>query len=87
MGAINLKEKYGDEALAVFIMPPSIEALRERLIKRGTDSEEKIRNRINKASLELKFSRKFDEIVINEDLDISLRETEKLVTRFLNPNS
>ncbi len=84
MGGVNLKEKYAGDALAVFIMPPSIDALKERLIKRGTDSEEKIAGRINKASLELKFARKFDVVVVNDDLDTALCETEKLVAEFLN---
>lgn len=86
MGAINLKEKYGKDALALFIMPPSIEVLKERLEKRGTDSDEKIRNRVNKASLEIKFAKKFDVIVVNNDLRKSLRETEDIVSRFLNVN-
>jgi len=84
MGAVNLKEKYGKEALAVFIMPPSIDILKERLEKRGTEHEEKIRNRINKASLEIKFARKFDQIVINDDLKTALKDTENLVAGFLN---
>jgi len=83
MGGVNLKEKYGNNALAIFIMPPSIEILKERLEKRGTESEEKIRNRINKANLEIKFARKFDVIVVNEDLSFTLRETEKIVADFL----
>jgi len=84
MGAVNLKEKYGKEALAVFIMPPSIDVLKERLEKRGTEHDEKIRNRINKASLEIKFARKFDQIVINDDLKTALKHTENLVAGFLN---
>lgn len=84
MGAINLKEKYGNEAIAIFVMPPSIEVLRERLEKRGTESPEKIRNRINKAELELKFAKKFDVVVINDDLDKTLKETESLITGFLH---
>lgn len=86
MGAVNLKEKYGNEAIAIFIMPPSIEILKERLTKRGTDSEDKINNRINKASLEIKFARKFDAIVINDELQKALNETVNLVTGFLNSN-
>jgi len=87
MGAVNLKEKYAGEALAIFVMPPSIEALRERLEKRGTEPDEKIRNRINKAELELKFAKKFDVIVINDKLDKALRDTETLVADFLSSNS
>jgi guanylate kinase len=84
MGAVNLKKKYGENALSIFIMPPSIEVLQQRLEQRGTESEDKIRNRINKASLELKFVKKFDAVVINEILATALSETEKIVAGFLN---
>jgi guanylate kinase len=87
MGGVNLKDKFGSNALAIFIMPPSLEVLKERLKKRGTESEEKIQNRINKAKLELKFAPKFDVIVENNILSKTLEETEKLVTGFLNKTS
>ncbi len=87
VGGVNLKQIYGDNALAVFIMPPSIEVLRERLQKRGTETEEKIESRINKASLELKYAKKFDVIVLNDALPEALAETEKLVADFLAQNS
>src|SRR5512133_1490994 len=78
MGGVNLKDKFGSNALAIFIMPPSLEVLKERLEKRGTESEEKIQNRINKAKLEIKFAPKFDVIVENNILSKTLEETEKL---------
>jgi guanylate kinase len=84
MGGVNLKDKYGNDALAIFIMPPSIEVLKQRLENRGTESEEKIQNRINKANLELKFARKFDVMVVNDELSTTLKETEKIVADFLN---
>jgi guanylate kinase len=84
MGGVNLKSKFENDALAIFIMPPSIEELKLRLEKRGTESEIKIRNRINKASLELKFAKKFDVTVLNDNLENALRETEKLISDFLN---
>jgi guanylate kinase len=87
MGGVNLKHKFGEKALAIFVMPPSIEVLKQRLEQRGTESEEKIRNRINKASLELKFSKKFDVTVLNDHLAKSLKEIEKLVAGFLNQSS
>jgi guanylate kinase len=87
MGGINLKEKFGNQALAVFIRPPSIEVLRARLECRGTESAEKIRNRVNKANLELKFARKFDIILLNDKLDKALAEAEKLVADFLKKPS
>jgi guanylate kinase len=86
-GGVNLKEKYGKDALAIFIMPPSIDVLRERLTSRGTESEEKINKRINKASFEIKFSRKFDVTVTNDQLSVALEETGKLVAGFLNKTS
>ncbi|MBN1145037.1 MAG: guanylate kinase [Bacteroidales bacterium] len=84
MGGLNLKSKFTNQALAVFIMPPSVEVLKQRLETRGTEPEDKIRNRINKASLEMKYARKFDVIVINDKLEDALKETEKLVSDFLN---
>ena len=85
MGGINLKEKFGAAALSLFIMPPSIEVLQQRLEVRGTETAEKIRNRINKASLELKFARKFDHIIINDLLEEALAETRQYVAKFLKP--
>lgn len=86
-GGVNLKNRFGKDALAVFVMPPSVETLKQRLEKRGTESEEKIRNRISKAALEMKFSRMFDISVVNDDLNLALREVESLVERFLNTHS
>jgi len=86
-GGINLKEKFGDQALALFIRPPSIEALRARLESRASDTPDKIRNRVNKATLELKFARKFDFILLNDKLETALAEAEKLVAGFLKKTS
>lgn len=87
MGGINLKSKFGEKALAVFIMPPSIEVLQKRLQERGTESAEKLQNRINKAVHELKFVRKFDLTLLNDDLSEALQEAEQLVIQFLqNPS-
>jgi guanylate kinase len=83
MGGINLKSKFNENALAVFIMPPSLEVLKQRLELRGTETEEKIRNRVNKASLEIKFAKKFDVTIVNDDLDTTLKETVAAVTDFL----
>jgi guanylate kinase len=84
VGGLNIKKIFGNEALAVFISPPSIGALKERLEKRATDPPEKIQLRLNKAELEMKRAPEFDVIVINEDLDRALAETEKLVGDFLH---
>jgi guanylate kinase len=83
MGGINLKSKFGENALSIFVMPPSIEVLKHRLEARGTESDEKITNRINKAVLEIKYARKFDVILVNDDLASAFGEAEKLVSGFL----
>jgi guanylate kinase len=82
-GGINIKSQFKDEALAVFIMPPSLEELSTRLESRGTDSEEKIRKRLQKAQYEIKFSNKFDLVIVNEDLDKTLKDAEKVVRDFI----
>jgi guanylate kinase len=85
MGGVNLKKQFGEKALSVFVMPPDIEVLRQRLELRGTESAEKIQNRINKASLELKFARMFDKVVLNDKLEEALTEIRQLVSGFLKP--
>ena len=83
LGALNVKKLYGDHALAIFIKAPSIEVLRERLVKRGTDSPEDIENRINKAEFELKFATQFDHIVVNNILDDAVNQAHQLITEFI----
>ncbi|MCK9255817.1 MAG: guanylate kinase [Bacteroidales bacterium] len=83
-GGINIKNFYGDNALSVFIMPPSIEELEKRLINRSTDKLEVIKTRIEKAKYEMSFAKKFDVILINDDLQKALREAEIIVGKFLN---
>jgi guanylate kinase len=83
VGGVNIKKLYGDEALGVFVMPPSIEVLKERLESRGTDNESDIKTRINKAEYELTFSNLFDEIIINDDLEKAKLETIELVKSFI----
>ena len=83
-GGLRLKRKYEDDALAIFVQPPSLEVLKERLSGRGTDSEAKLQERFIKAEKELKYADKFDVILKNFDLDTACAEAEKLVTDFLN---
>ena len=78
-GGINLKKIFGEEALSIFVMPPSIEELRKRLEGRGTDSEEMIEKRINKASIELQDAPQFDQIIVNDQLPIALAELDQLL--------
>ena len=83
-GGVNLKKIFGDQAMSVFIMPPSIDELRRRLEGRATDSPETITRRINKAEEELGYSKHFDKIVVNDVLEDAIRETECYVSEFLN---
>lgn len=83
-GGISLKKIFGKDALAVFIMPPSVSELKERLIKRGTDTDDKIRMRVEKASSEIALAGEFDRVIVNDDLARACSEIEAAVTGFLN---
>lgn len=82
-GGLHLKRKYEGQALAIFVQPPSLEVLKERLIGRGTDSEEKLRERFAKAEKELNYAPKFDIILKNHDLQTACNEAEELVRNFI----
>lgn len=82
-GGLNLKKIFGSQALTVFIQPPSIEELRRRLVGRGTDSPEKIEQRIAKAGEELTYASQFDTIVVNDDLATAQAEAEQKVRAFI----
>jgi guanylate kinase len=86
-GGCSIKKYYGKKALSLFIQPPSIEDLRKRLVKRGTDSPEDIEKRISKATYELTFADKFDKILVNDDLDVAKAEALDIVSSFLNDNN
>lgn len=83
VGACNIKDYYGKSALAIFIEPPSIEELRRRLEKRGTDDEQTIEDRIAKAEYELTFAPKFDVIIRNEDIDVAQKEAYDVILKFI----
>lgn len=83
IGGLNIKKIYGDQALAIFVQPPSVDALLQRLQSRSTESEEKIATRIAKAEYELSFSPDFDVVLINDQLDVALAEAESMVRKFL----
>ena len=83
-GALNVKRIYGNQALLVFIQPPSIETLRQRLQKRGTDSPEVIEDRVKKAEYELSFAKDFDVIITNDQLEIAVRQAIETVGKFLH---
>jgi guanylate kinase len=82
-GGIALKKKFGNDSIALFIMPPSVGELENRLIRRGTDTPEKIRIRVEKARDELKLANQFDTVIVNHKLDKAKEETVKILTSFL----
>jgi guanylate kinase len=82
-GGISLKNIFGTNAIAIFIMPPSVAELENRLVKRATDTPEKIRIRVEKAKDELKSADQFDTIIVNHQLDKAKEETLKIVSSFL----
>ena len=83
-GGVNLKRIFGEQALSVFIQAPSVDILRERLVGRGTDTEEAIERRVAKAASEMEFADgKFDYTLINDDLQTALAEAERVVGGFL----
>ncbi|MES2417494.1 MAG: guanylate kinase [Bacteroidota bacterium] len=83
-GGLRLKRKYEDDALAIFVQPPSLAVLKERLTGRGTDSTEKLQERFIKAEKELQYASKFDVILKNYDLETACKEAEQLVSVFLS---
>jgi guanylate kinase len=82
-GGISLKNIFGSSALAIFIMPPSVEELKQRLIRRGTDPEDKIMMRVEKAYREIELADRFDRVIVNDDLSRACKEIETVVTGFL----
>jgi len=86
-GGVNIKRFYGDEAMSLFIQPPSVEELRRRLEGRGTDTPEAIENRLAKAAYELTFAPQFDHVVVNDDLELAEQQTFALVSGFLKPEA
>ena len=84
IGGINLKEYFGDNACSIFIKPPSLAILKERLISRGSESEETLKKRLDKAEYELTFESEFDYSVQNDNLDKAVSEVEQLLTSFIS---
>ena len=83
LGGVNVKQMYGDRAISIFIQPPSVEVLRQRLINRGTDSMEDIQNRVDKAEFEISIRPQFDHTVINDDLDTAVAQVHDLIADFI----
>ena len=82
-GGINIKRMFGDRARAIFIAPPSIEVLRDRLTKRGTDSPEKIEERLAKAEIEMADAPLFDTVLVNDDLQVTKRALDEEIKAFI----
>ncbi|HBX67639.1 MAG: guanylate kinase [Balneola sp.] len=85
-GAVNINKIYGDECLSLFIKPPSIEVLKQRLIDRGTEDDETLALRLERARKELTYADRFDQVIINDDLDTAYDEVKKAVLKFMNQN-
>ena len=83
LGGVNVKKMYGDRAISIFIQPPSVEVLRQRLINRGTDSMEDIKARVDKAEFEISIGPQFDHTVINDDLKTAVNEVHDLIADFI----
>lgn len=82
-GGVNIKKYYGDEALSLFIQPPSVEELHRRLVGRATDTPEAIEERLAKAEYEMTFASQFDRIIVNDDLETAKQEALSVVKDFL----
>lgn len=83
MGGINIKKLFTQKALSIFVMPPSLEILEQRLINRGTETPESLKKRLDKAAHEMSFANEFDKIVINDHLETAIAETIALIKEFL----
>lgn len=82
-GGVNLKKIFGDDALSIFIMPPSVEELRRRLEKRGTDAPETIAKRVAKAEEEITYAPLFDKIVVNDSLETAIADAIRITESFI----
>ena len=83
IGGLNIKKEYGDRALSIFVMPPSIEVLRQRLEKRGTDTPEAVEHRLEKAEYEMSFAPQFDVIICNDDFDRAKEKAMNVISEFI----
>ena len=81
-GGVNVKRMYGDEAVSVFIQPPSVEALRSRLVGRGTETEDAIEQRVARAEFEIGCAPQFDHTVVNDDLTEAIENVSKILKEF-----
>ena len=82
-GALNVKKMFGEQVLTIFIEPPSMEVLQQRLMRRGTDSAEHIHTRISKAKEEMEYKNSFDKAIMNDDLERATNEVKEIIASFL----
>lgn len=82
-GGLNIKRLYGDKVLTIFVMPPDIQTLEERLKKRKTESKESLKKRIDKAKAEIEKSKYFDRILLNNDLQTTIEKAKSIVLEFI----
>lgn len=82
-GGMNVKRRYGNDALSIFVMPPSVEELEKRLRGRATDSDEVIRKRLDKAEYEMGFAPEYDVVVINDDLEKAVADVRDAIIKFI----
>jgi guanylate kinase len=82
-GAIHVQQQYPDSSLSIFIEPPSVEELKRRLLSRGTETDETLSARVNKAAYEISFKHHFNEIIVNDDLQKARDAAKKIVTEFI----
>lgn len=83
-GGVNVKRMYGNRAISIFIMPPSVEELRRRLVSRATDAPEVIEERVGKAEYEIGFAPQYDCCIVNDDLTEAIADTRKAILDFIN---
>ena len=84
MGGLNIKKQYPKECLSLFIMPPSVDVLRERLSGRGSESDESLQKRLDKAAEEISKNYQFDTVILNDNFEIACEETTEAITNFMN---
>jgi len=84
LGAYNVKQMYGDNALTIFIKPPSMEVLEQRLRNRGTESEKSLKTRLDRAQKEIAYAEKFDRIVVNDKIETAYSEIKEAVINFIS---
>jgi len=82
-GAIHVQQQHPKNCLTIFVEPPSVEELKNRLQSRGTETEESLRARINKANYEISFKHSFDKVIVNDELERACKEAEEIINEFI----